>query len=129
MSRQQPLRRARVVRQDLPGQHGGYIQDELVDQGDFLIVQPTKERSPVTAEIHRILSPYQVKHIRDQGMCGAGITEGTSYPGFSSWGCRCHTANYLTAEMADPGTQGVGSIGHMGPFDDSSATGLHTTSG
>ncbi|KAH6937487.1 hypothetical protein HPB50_000754 [Hyalomma asiaticum] len=59
--RQQPPRLERVVRQDLPGQHGAYIQEESVDQ-------PTKEGSPVTAEIHCILFPYQVKPIRDQGM-------------------------------------------------------------
>ncbi|KAH6937490.1 hypothetical protein HPB50_000757 [Hyalomma asiaticum] len=35
---------------------------------DFLISQPTKEGSPSTAEIHRILFPYQVKYIRDKGM-------------------------------------------------------------
>ncbi|KAH6938993.1 hypothetical protein HPB50_015452 [Hyalomma asiaticum] len=39
-----------------------------IRRGEFLVVQPTKEGSQVTAEIHRILSPYQVKHIRDQGM-------------------------------------------------------------
>ncbi|KAH6920540.1 hypothetical protein HPB50_028471 [Hyalomma asiaticum] len=30
--RQQPLRRETVVRQDLPSQHGGYIQEDRVDQ-------------------------------------------------------------------------------------------------
>ncbi|KAH6938992.1 hypothetical protein HPB50_015451 [Hyalomma asiaticum] len=39
-----------------------------IKRADFLIVQPTKEGPPVTVEIHRILFPYQVKHIRDQGM-------------------------------------------------------------
>ncbi|KAH6925168.1 hypothetical protein HPB50_001409 [Hyalomma asiaticum] len=39
-----------------------------IRRGDFLLVEPKKEGSPVTAEIHRILFPNQVKYFREQGM-------------------------------------------------------------